>query len=313
MPRGIEGQGQGPSLPAFLVPVLYFLFHISFPMERPKSLGTPPHPSAVRVMEDVRRSSTARGRARAGVFSTEGRRILERATRAGWAPRDVLVGASLRRESPDLQPLLELVVAAGGRCHEVPDADLLTLSEGRRSGLLTALFALPAEGSLAQLLVQASAVVLLVIVDVAEPGNVGALLRTALASGASAAVCVGSTDPFHPKAVRTSLGSLFKLPLVRLPSGQGLLESLRAHGIHCLATVARDGVSLDRAIWPRGSLALLVGNEGQGLPDRLRDGADGRVSIDLSLSADSFCVNAAAAVCLYEVRRRQRFALDFAG
>jgi RNA methyltransferase, TrmH family len=264
-------------------------------------------------MEDVRRSSTARGRARARVFSAEGRRNLERAMRAGWTPRDVLLGVSLRRETPELEPLLELVIAGGGRCHEVPDAELMALAEGRRSGLLTALFALPAERPLADVLATARAVVLLVIVDVAEPGNVGALIRTALASGASAAVCVGSTDPFHPKAVRTSLGSLFKLPLVRVPSGEGLLESLRAHGVHCLATVARDGVSLDRAIWPRGSLALLVGNEGQGLPERLRDGADGRVSIDLSSAADSFCVNAAAAVCLYEVQRRQRFALDFAG
>jgi RNA methyltransferase, TrmH family len=267
----------------------------------------------MRVMEDVRRSSTARGRARAGVFSAEGRRLLERATRAGWTPRDVLVGVNSRRETPELEPLLERVVTAGGRCHEAPDADLLTLAEGRRSGLVTALFTLPAERSLADLLAPPRPVVLLVIVDVAEPGNVGALIRTALASGANAAVCVGSTDPFHPKAVRTSLGSLFKLPLVRLASGEGVLESLQGRGIHCLATVARDGVSLDRAVWPRGSLAVLVGNEGQGLPERLRDGADARVSIDLSSEADSFCVNAAAAVCLYEVKRRERFALDFAG
>src|SRR5688572_14338930 len=104
-------------------------------MERLNSLGKPPNPSASRVMEDVRRSSTARGRAGAGVFSAEGRRLLERAARAGWTPRDVLVGANLRRETPELQPLLERVVAGGGRCHDVADAELLTLAEGRRSGL----------------------------------------------------------------------------------------------------------------------------------------------------------------------------------
>jgi RNA methyltransferase, TrmH family len=264
-------------------------------------------------MEDVRRVSTARGRVQVGSFSVEGRRLLERATRAGWAPREVLVGESLRRETPELELLLDLVVARGGRCHEAPDADLITLGEGRRSGLLTALFALPAGPPLAELLAASGAALFLVLVDVVEPGNVGALIRTALASGARGAICVGSTDPFHPKSVRTSLGSLFKLPLVRLTSSDGLLAALRAHGVHSLATVARDGVALDRAVWPRGSLALLVGNEGQGLPERLRDGADGRVTIDLSSAADSFCVNAAAAVCLYEVQRRQRFALDFAG
>jgi TrmH family RNA methyltransferase len=267
----------------------------------------------LRVMEDVRRVSTARGRAQVGAFLVEGRRQLERAVRAGWTPRELLVGGSFRRETPELEPLLARIAADGGRHHEVPDTDLLTLAEGRRSGLLSALFALPVALPLADLLAPTRDFVLLVIVDVVEPGNAGALIRTALASGANAAICVGATDPFHPKAVRTSLGSLFKLPLVRLASSDGLLESLRARGIHSLATVARDGVALDRAIWPRGSLALLVGNEGQGLPERLRDGADGRVTIDLSNAADSYCVNAAAAVCLYEVRRRHRFALDFAG
>jgi RNA methyltransferase, TrmH family len=267
-----------------------------------------------RVMEDVRRVTTARGRAQVGAFSVEGRRLLERALRADWAPRELLVGANHRRESPELEPLISQVLARGGGVREAPDAELMTLAEGRRSGLATALFAVPEAPPLARLLAPSrEGLVFLVIVDVAEPGNVGALIRTALASGASGAICVGSTDPFHPKAVRTSLGSLFKLPLGRLGSSEGLLDDLRAHGIHSLATVARDGVALDRAVWPRGSLALLVGNEGQGLPERLREAADGRVTIDLSSAADSFCVNAAAAVCLYEVQRRHRFGLDFAG
>jgi TrmH family RNA methyltransferase len=278
----------------------------------------------LRVMEDVRRVSTARGRAQVGAFLAEGRRLLERGLRAGWAPRELLVGADARREMADIEPLLAEVVAQGGRVTEAPDAELLVLSEGRRSGLLSVLFRLPPALDVAQLQGQSGAgpsvfgpggqpVVFLVIVDVVEPGNVGALLRTGLASGAAAAICVGATDPFHPKAVRTSLGSLFKLPMARLGSSDGLIGMLKDRGIHCLATVARDGEAIDRAVWPRGSLALLVGNEGQGLPTRLRDAADQRVTIDLSSAADSFCVNAAAAVCLYELQRRRRFALDFAG
>jgi TrmH family RNA methyltransferase len=263
-------------------------------------------------MEDVRRVTTARGRAVVGAFSAEGRRLLERAMRAGWTPRELIVGAGLRRETPELEPLLARITDAGGRWHEAPDEALLALAGGRRSGLLTALFALPPPLPLGEALARAhDRVLLLIMVDVVEPGNVGALIRTALASGASAALCVGSTDPFHPKAVRTSLGSLFKLPLVRIASSEGLLDSLRSHHIHSLATVARGGEPLERAVWPRGSLALLVGNEGRGLPERLRDGADGRVTIDLSNAADSFCVNAAAAVCLFEVQRRHRLALDF--
>lgn len=263
-------------------------------------------------MEDVRRTATARGRAQVGAYSLEGRRLLERALRAGRAPREVLVGAALRRQTPDLEPLLARVEEAGGRWFEAPDAELLELAEGRRSGLIAALVPLPDGPSLDELLTTArDPAVFLVLVDVAEPGNVGALIRTGLASGAAGAVCTGSSDPFHPKAVRTSLGSLFKLPIARVAASDGLLEALRARGIHSLATVARGGASVDRATWPRGNVALIVGNEGAGLPERLRDSADARVTIDLSNEADSFCVNAAAAVCLYEVQRRFRFALDF--
>ena len=165
-------------------------------------------------MEDVRRVATARGRAQVGAFLVEGRRMLERALRAGWAPRDVLVGTSARSEMAELSPLLEQVVERGGRWQEAPDDALLALSEGRRAGLIAALVPLPLGAALFHVVEAApEKAVYLVIVDVVEPGNVGALVRTALASNAAAAICVGSTDPFHPKAVRTSLGSLFKLPL----------------------------------------------------------------------------------------------------
>lgn len=255
-------------------------------------------------MEDVRRVATAKGRAGVGAFLVEGRRMLERALRAGWVPREVLVGRALA----DSTELIARVEALGGRCHLEPDEALLELSQGRRSGLFCALFELPSALPPSELLeARGAPAVFLVLVDVEEPGNVGALLRTALASGAAGLICVGSSDPFHPKAVRTSLGSLFKLPFTRVPSSEGLLPLLRARAIYSLAAVARDGQSIDRASWPRESVAIFVGNEGQGLSEGVRSGADARVSIDLSAAADSFCVNAAAAVCLYEVQRRLRF------
>src|SRR5688572_30048253 len=108
-------------------------------------------------MEDVRRVSTARGRAQVGAFLAEGRRSLERGLRAGWVPRELLVGASARRESPELEPLLAQVSGLGGRVLEAPDAELLALSDGRRSGLLAVLFRLPPPLELERLLVAPAA------------------------------------------------------------------------------------------------------------------------------------------------------------
>ena len=251
------------------------------------------------LFEQVRRAATARGRADARVFVAEGQRLLERSLRAGWLPRALLLGQSLEQGAllerwPALEPLVQ----------RVPDASLLELAEGRRSGLVTALFDLPDMMGIATLLSsRPPPAVVLVVVDVDEPGNVGALIRTALACDAAGVICVGSTDPFHPKAVRTSLGSLFKLPLSRVAPDE-LLPALRAAGVYTLAAVAREGQALHHAAWPRGSSAVLVGNESRGLDRCWREGADARVSIDLCRAADSFCVNAAAAICLYEVQRR---------
>jgi TrmH family RNA methyltransferase len=255
------------------------------------------------LFEQVRRAATAKGRADARVFVAEGRRLLERSLRSGWLPRALLLGQSAARE-PELVALLESWPALEPLVQHVPDGALLELAEGRRSGLVTALFDLPDTLTIAALLARrAPPAVFLVVVDVDEPGNVGALIRTALACDATGVICVGSTDPFHPKAVRTSLGSLFKLPLCRVAPDERV-PALRAARVHTLAAVARDGEALHHAVWPQGSSALLVGNESRGLDLRWREGADARISIDLCRAADSFCVNAAAAICLYEVQRR---------
>lgn len=256
------------------------------------------------ALEDVRRAATAKGRAELGAFAAEGVRLLQRGVRAGWWPRRLLLAESLREG--ELASLVTELGDAGCECLTLPDAALLELSDQRRSGLCTALFELPASAPLGDwLAVLPERSLVLALVDIDEPGNVGALLRTALACGAAGAVCVGRSDPFHPKAVRTSLGSLFKLPLARVASAEALLSALARHGVHALATVARGGESLERASLPEATMALLMGNEGQGLPAAVADAADGRVRIDLSDAIDSFSVNAAAAICLYEIQRRR--------
>lgn len=270
---------------------------------------TPGVPSALpRLFEDVRRVATSKGRAHVGAFVLEGRRMLERALRAGRGPRAVLVGEREAERDPELAALIERISAEGHPLYRVPDALLLELAAGRSSGLLTALFELPPLLSVTELIARRAApAVYLVAVDVEEPGNVGALIRTALASDAAGLVCVGATDPFHPKAVRTSLGSLFKLPLARArATASELFAELRGAQVHSLAAVARDGQPLHAGVWPSGSVAVVVGSESQGLSERWREDADGRISIDFCRAADSFGVNAAAAVCLYEVQRRLR-------
>ena len=141
-----------------------------------------------------------------------------------------------------------------------------------------------------------------VAVDVEDPGNVGALMRTSLAVGVAAFAAVGISDPFHPKAVRTSMGAVFKLPVLKRTDPGACLDVLAANGVGTVGAVSRDGVPLPEYRRPAGRLALLVGSEAFGLPDAVVARLDGRVSIPQSSEVDSFSVNAAAAILLYSLR-----------
>jgi TrmH family RNA methyltransferase len=141
-------------------------------------------------------------------------------------------------------------------------------------------------------------------VDVVDPGNVGGMMRTAHALGADLLVTVGGSDPYHPRAVRTSMGSIFKLPLVTTTQ-PALLTALRAASIQTIGTVAESGIALPAFRQAAGGTAVFMGSEYFGLPENLANQLDVLVSIPMSSGIDSFSVNAAAAIVLYEIMRKK--------
>jgi TrmH family RNA methyltransferase len=260
------------------------------------------------VLADIERAATAAGRLAVGRFSIEGTRLHERALTSRTPPESALVAGSYRRsESDRLQRLCEQLEAAGCRLYEVPDAVISTLTEGRRNGAIVGLVPLPRAPRLGQVVAaDQRPALLLVAVDVEDPGNVGALVRTALASGASVFVGVGLGDPFHPKAVRTSMGSLFRLPLLRYPRLGPLLDELRELGVATVGAVSSGGASLPCLQLKAPAVALCVGNEATGLQGSTRSALDALVTIPMGSAIDSYSVNAAAAILLYELGRSRR-------
>ncbi len=255
----------------------------------------------------IERTATAKGRAASGYFSIEGTRLHERALRADWWPTAVLVTQSVwqnpgEREAAVLQQLANQNIP----CHLIADAEMDTLTQGRRLGGLIGLLPLPEPIDLADWLAAHHMPTLLVAVDVVDPGNVGGLLRTAHALGADLFVTVGGSDPFHPRAVRTSMGSIFKLPTVAttLPD---LFATLQTASLQTIGTVADGGVLLPQLDVGLGGTAVFMGSEYWGLPDELAAQLDRRVTIPMSAGIDSFSVNAAAAIVLYELQRQKYF------
>jgi TrmH family RNA methyltransferase len=142
--------------------------------------------------------------------------------------------------------------------------------------------------------------------DVRDPGNAGTVIRTADAVGAGAVVLAGhSVDPYNPKTVRASVGSLFHLPLSVVPDPVEAVRRARSAGLTVLAADGAGEVDLFSADLS-GPTAWLFGNEAWGLPAELAALADHRVAIPIHGRAESLNLATAAAVCLYATARARR-------
>ncbi len=145
-----------------------------------------------------------------------------------------------------------------------------------------------------------------VCVDVRDPGNAGSILRSAEAAGAGAVVfCTGSVDVFNPKTVRSSAGSLFHVPVVSGGDPVEVLQRMGHWGFRRLATAAQGGQPYDEADLV-GAVAVVLGNEAQGLPAALDPHLDARLTIPMAGRGDSLNVGMAAALICFEALRQRR-------
>ncbi len=261
-----------------------------------------------RVITDVERAAAPGGRTLLGAYLIEGSRIHERAIRAGAPLRTVMVSESFLEDQSDraVQLRSDLEAIDSLERFAVADDEVDRITGGRKIGPLLGLVDFPEDVDLGRLVAHhGKRAAFLVVCEVEDPGNVGALTRTALASGAAALIAVGISDPFHPRAVRTSMGSLFRIPVLRLPSSDSILSEFASHGVLRVGTVTEGGTPLPDVEMRPGPIALFVGREAFGLERGTIDSLDCLVSIPMGSSVDSYSVNAAAAIGLYELIARR--------
>lgn len=188
--------------------------------------------------------------------------------------------------------------------HEVTERAAKALSETVTPSGLVAVCTLP-DSDLDAVLARRPRLVV-VAVDLSEPGNAGTLIRLADAMGAAAVVFAGnSVDPYNGKVLRSSAGSIFALPVVVAVDAAGVILGLRGAGMQVLATTLDGELSLDDAALSAPT-AWVFGSEAQGLSPEVAALADHRVTIPMAGGAESLNVAAAAAICLYQTARAQR-------
>lgn len=261
-------------------------------------------PSWKHVVARLEAALSSDGRRFLGAFAVEGFRLVERAMSAGAPIEHVVVGESeYAAPSARMAKLLRAAERLYGPVVCVPESVVERLGEGRTLGAVHALVRLPLEGDLSQWLdsvvCDGRRVRLLVLEEMMDPGNVGALMRTAHALGAHALVAIGGTDPFHPRSARTSMGSIFRLPVFRVKNREEACALLRSKGVQMVGAATEAAIELPDADLKAEAMALFVGNEGQGLSGDLRSELDSLVKIPMSEAIDSLSVNAATAVILY--------------
>ncbi len=140
---------------------------------------------------------------------------------------------------------------------------------------------------------------------VQDAGNVGGIIRSAAAFGATAVITgPGTADPTHPRVVRAATGAWFQVPISRSVDLRKELSQLKEHGASVLAT-GSDATSLDQLELP-DRLVWLFGNEGSGVSSQLEPMIDQCVSIPIARSVDSLNVNVAAGIILHQARARAR-------
>jgi TrmH family RNA methyltransferase len=145
----------------------------------------------------------------------------------------------------------------------------------------------------------------LAAVDIQDPGNVGALIRTAEAAGATGAfVCGASATPFSWKALRGSMGSALRLPVVAGMTAEAVMNCMADAEVRMIAAVPRGGDNLDEIDW-HGQVGLFLGGEGPGLRDEVLARCSARVSIPMAVTVESLNVAVAAAVLVYAARRQR--------
>jgi TrmH family RNA methyltransferase len=199
--------------------------------------------------------------------------------------------------------LLDRAAAAGARIVEVSGEVLDAMSPVRSASGVVAVSDRPSVDPRA-LLAPAPALVLAAL-GVQDPGNVGALVRSADAAGATGVLLdEQAADPWSWKALRASMGSTFRLPVLREASATDRLRAWQHDGIRVIAADPHDGVEM-YALALTGPLVLVLGGEGAGLPASVLAMSDARVRVPMRPRVESLNVAVAAALLVFEAARQR--------
>jgi len=276
--------------------------------ERATGRGVREIASPANALLKVFRRALADGVTREGWLAVEGPHLVEEALDAGESSvrskvivQSVLVAHGVATK---FRELLERLTR-DAEVTEVPDRLFDSVAQTETPQGIAALVELTPY-DIAAAFARPDALIL-VACGLQDPGNLGTMMRSAQALGGSALVTLPATvSPFNPKAVRSSAGAIFRLPVFRNDHPARLVERAKSAGVVLVAADRHASLAAVDADL-RGPVAFLIGQEAAGLPDEIARHAAVRVSVPIRADTDSLNASTAASILLYEAARQRGF------
>jgi len=150
-------------------------------------------------------------------------------------------------------------------------------------------------------ILQRSSYFMVVLDRVQDPGNVGSIIRTVDAAGGDAVVLLkGSADPYNPKTLRSTMGSIFRVPVLEIDEFESFMNNLISAGTHLIASCL-NGENLFNWNGNYSKIALIIGNESKGISNEIMELASSKVTIPMAGKAESLNASVAAGILIYEI------------
>lgn len=252
------------------------------------------------IIKDIKALSQKKTRDETNTFMAEGLKLVIDALELGWTIR-TLVYAKAAKGKPAVEQVALRTFATGGLVLEVSEKVLSSITRRDNPQMVVGIF----EQQFTKLAdIQPKATETYVALDrVRDPGNLGTIIRTADAAGASGVILIGdSTDPFSLETIRATMGSVFAMPVARV-SVDEFLRWKKGADVQVVATHLAGSVDYRTIDYRRKPVVLMMGNEQSGLPEDLAAEADALARIPQQGRADSLNLAIATGVMLFEARR----------
>lgn len=252
----------------------------------------------------IRRLANHRFRDKEKKFLVEGIRFVEEILASGW-PVEMLVYSKKINDNPRVKNILETAAARRVSMFEVEDDIFGELAETSTPQGIIAV-ATQRRYTPDDLTISEGDTALLVLVDgVQDPGNLGAIVRSADAAGAGGVVLLkGTADIYNPKALRATMGSIFHLPVIQGAAADDVIPYLSRRGIKIVAGDPRASRVLFEVDF-KVPCAIAVGGEAGGIGDLIKESVDELARIPMPGRAESLNVAISAGIMLYEALRQR--------